>query len=95
MSAGCRCRNGSPVLVLGRRHSALRHGYRSQRYSPPAALHRHALRGAHVFLVELLLQFTDELEEIGEIAVTVMAGALLTPASFGLQNIVRLALLFS
>lgn len=46
-------------------------------------------------MVELLLQFTDELEEIGEIAVTVMAGALLTPASFGLQNIVRLALLFS
>lgn len=49
---------------------------------------------AHVFLVELLLQFTDELEEIGEIAATVMVGALLTPASFGLNNIVRLILLF-
>lgn len=49
---------------------------------------------APVFLVELLLQFTDELEQIGEIVVVVMVGALLTAATFGLQNILRLLLLF-
>lgn len=49
---------------------------------------------APVFLVELLLQFTDELEQIGEVVVVIMVGALLTPATFGLQNIFRLLLLF-
>lgn len=49
---------------------------------------------APVFLVELLLQFTNQLEQIGELVVVVIVGALLTPAVFALQNILRLLLLF-
>lgn len=49
---------------------------------------------APVFLVELLLQFTDQLEQIGELVIVVMVGALLTPATFAGRNIADLLLLF-
>lgn len=49
---------------------------------------------APLFLVELLLQFTDQLEQIGELIIVVIVGALLTPATFAVKNIVDLLLLF-
>jgi len=49
---------------------------------------------ASVFLVELLLQFTDQLEQIGELVIVVIVGALLTPATFAAKNIADLLLLF-
>lgn len=49
---------------------------------------------APVFLVELLLQFTDQLEQIGELVIVVIVGALLTTASFGLHQLLDLLLLF-
>lgn len=49
---------------------------------------------ASLFLVELLLQFTDQLEQIGELVIVVIVGALLTFATFDLQNVLRLLLLF-
>lgn len=49
---------------------------------------------APVFLVELLLQFTNELEQVGELVVVVIVGALLTPAAFGGSNVAHLLLLF-
>ena len=49
---------------------------------------------APIFLVELLLQFTDQLEQIGELIVVVLVGALLTPATFIGNNIADLLLLF-
>jgi sodium/hydrogen antiporter len=45
-------------------------------------------------LVELLLQFTDQLEQIGELVIVVIVGALLTPATFAGKNIADLLLLF-
>lgn len=51
-------------------------------------------RTAPVFLVELLLQFTDQLEQIGELVVVVIVGALLTPATFIGRNLADLMLLF-
>ena len=49
---------------------------------------------ASVFLVELLLQFTDQLEQIGELVIVVLVGALLTPATFAGKTITDLLLLF-
>lgn len=49
---------------------------------------------APLFLVELLLQFTDQLEQIGELVIVVIVGALLTPATFAGKNIADLLLLF-
>lgn len=51
-------------------------------------------RTASLFLVELLLQFTNELEQIGELAIVVIVGALLTPQTFVATNIAGLLLLF-
>jgi NhaP-type Na+/H+ or K+/H+ antiporter len=49
---------------------------------------------APLFLVELLLQFTDQLEQIGELVIVIIVGALLTPATFAGRNIADLLLLF-
>lgn len=49
---------------------------------------------APLFLVELLLQFTDQLEQIGELVIVVIVGALLTPSTFAARNIVDVLLLF-
>jgi sodium/hydrogen antiporter len=49
---------------------------------------------APLFLVELLLQFTDQLEQIGELVIVVMVGALLDPATFAGNNVPDLLLLF-
>ncbi len=49
---------------------------------------------APVFLVELLLQFTSELEQIGELVIVIIVGALLTPATLVGRNIADLLLLF-
>jgi sodium/hydrogen antiporter len=49
---------------------------------------------ASLFLVELLLQFTNQLEQIGELVIVVIVGALLTPAAFDLEDMARLLLLF-
>jgi sodium/hydrogen antiporter len=49
---------------------------------------------ASLFLVELLLQFTDQLEQIGELVVVVLVGALLTPDDFALHSVAPLLLLF-
>jgi sodium/hydrogen antiporter len=49
---------------------------------------------APVFLVELLLQFTNQLEQIGELIVVIIVGALLIPATFAAQHLLRLLLLF-
>lgn len=49
---------------------------------------------APVFLVEVLLQFTDQLEQIGELVIVIIVGALLTPATFAGKNIADLLLLF-
>lgn len=49
---------------------------------------------APLFLVELLLQFTDQLEQIGELVIVVIVGALLTPATFAGKNLADLLLLF-
>ena len=49
---------------------------------------------APLFLVELLLQFADQLEQIGELVIVVIVGALLIPATFAGRNIVDLLLLF-
>jgi sodium/hydrogen antiporter len=49
---------------------------------------------ASLFLVEVLLQFTDQLEQIGELVIVVMVGALLTPAAFGAQHVLPILLLF-
>lgn len=49
---------------------------------------------APLFLVELLLQLTDQLEQIGELVIVVIVGALLTPGTFAGQNIANLLLLF-
>jgi NhaP-type Na+/H+ or K+/H+ antiporter len=49
---------------------------------------------AHVFLVESLLQFTDQLEQIGELVIVVIVGALLAIASFTPQHLLYLLLLF-
>ena len=52
---------------------------------------------APLFLVELLLQFTDQLEQIGElviVVIVVLVGALLTPATFAGKNLADLLLLF-
>jgi len=48
---------------------------------------------APLFLVELLLQFTDQLEQIGELVIVVLVGALLTPATSAGNNIADLFLL--
>jgi sodium/hydrogen antiporter len=49
---------------------------------------------ASLFLVELLLQFTNQLEQIGELVIVVIVGALLTPGAFDLEDMARLLLLF-
>lgn len=49
---------------------------------------------ASLFLVEMLLQFTDQLEQIGELVIVIIVGALLTPATFAVKNIIDLLLLF-
>src|SRR5581483_399334 len=49
---------------------------------------------APLFLVELLLQFTDQLEQIGELVIVVIVGALLVPATFATKNLGDLLLLF-
>ncbi len=49
---------------------------------------------APLFLVELLLHFTDQLEQIGELVIVVLVGAVLTPATFAGKNIAGLLLLF-
>jgi len=49
---------------------------------------------APLFLVELLLRFTDQLEQIGELVIVVIVGALLTPATFAGKNLADLLLLF-
>lgn len=49
---------------------------------------------APLFLVELLLQFTDQLEQIGELVIVVIVGALLTTPTFAGRNIAHLVLLF-
>jgi sodium/hydrogen antiporter len=49
---------------------------------------------APLFLVELLLQFTNQLEQIGELVIVIIVGALLTPATFAGNNIADLLLLF-
>lgn len=49
---------------------------------------------APVFLVELLLQFTDQLEQIGELVIVVIVGSLLTIATFAPQHLPHLLLLF-
>jgi NhaP-type Na+/H+ or K+/H+ antiporter len=49
---------------------------------------------APLFLVELLLHFTDQLEQIGELVIVVIVGALLMPATFGGKNLTDLLLLF-
>ena len=49
---------------------------------------------ASLFLVELLSQFADELEQIGELVVVVTVGALLTRMSFAGRDIAALLLLF-
>jgi NhaP-type Na+/H+ or K+/H+ antiporter len=49
---------------------------------------------APVFLVELLLQFTTQIEAIGEMVGVVMVGALLQPGAFAPEILLRAALLF-
>ena len=42
---------------------------------------------APLLLVELLLQFTHQLEEIGALVIVIIVGALLTPATLGGKNV--------
>ncbi|HET9742401.1 MAG TPA: cation:proton antiporter [Terriglobales bacterium] len=49
---------------------------------------------APIFLVESLLQFTDQLEQIGELVIVVIVGALLTRTTFVAQDVLPLILLF-
>ncbi|HWR37306.1 MAG TPA: cation:proton antiporter [Clostridia bacterium] len=49
---------------------------------------------APLFLVEVLLQFTSQLEQIGELVIVVIVGALLTRQAFTLDAVLPLLLLF-
>lgn len=49
---------------------------------------------ASVFLVELLLQFTDQLEQIGELVVVLVIGNLISPSTFQPRLLLVLLVLF-